>query len=599
MLSQLELLAEVDALTAELLAWADRAPDWPAARQCQALMRRLAQRSNSMRIRLDAPLVVATLGGTGTGKSSLVNALVGSEVTTAGHLRPTTRKPVLICHPRITPEQLEIDRDKVELVERDLPALTDLVLLDCPDPDSAEDATPGSNLAMLRDLLPHCDVLLVTATQQKYDSARVAQELVAAAPGTRLVFVQTHADSDEDIRDDWRRVLTADFAAGQMFFVDSLSALADARAGIQPRGEFGRLVDFLTRELAGAAAKRIRRANFLDLVENTLTTCREQVDAAMPAIEQLEAGLTAQRQRLAQRLSGQMRSELLTSRRPWENRLLGEVASAWGFSPFSCLLRMYQGLGGLLSGAALWRARNPAQMALWGVWEAGRRWHAGRQTRQADNAASRAVTFSWEETELRTAAMIVEGYAAEACLKRDETQLAVVEREAAQAGANFVRQAAADVQTLLGRLARRHTGWFTRWRYEILLLAMLGLLLYRFGKNFFYDSWLAVEFGLANQPHPPLGTDFLVSAAVVLLAWCGLLLWMFTSRLRRGLSAAIDELADGWNSPRVAASLFANLESQCRQIKHFREDLERLQATTASLQNRLAEPEPKLGHRIV
>jgi hypothetical protein len=599
MFSHLELLAEVDALTAELLAWADQAPDWPAARQSQALVRRLAQRSNSMRIRLEAPLVVATLGGTGTGKSSLVNALVGSEVTTAGHLRPTTRKPVLICHPRITPAQLEIDRDKVELVQRDLPALNDLVLLDCPDPDSTEDASPGSNLAMLRDLLPHCDVLLVTATQQKYDSARVVQELVSAAPGTRLVFVQTHADSDEDIREDWRRVLAADFSTGQMFFVDSLAALADARAGLQPRGEFGRLVDFLTRELAGAAAKRIRRANFLDLVESTLASCREQVDAGLPAIEQLEAGLMVQRQRLAQRLSGQMRSELLTSRRPWENRLLGEVASAWGFSPFSCLLRMYQGLGGLLSGAALWRARNPAQMALWGVWETGRRWHRGRQTRQADSAASRAVTFSWEEAELRTAAMIVEGYATEAGLKRDETQPAVVEREAAQAGATFVRQAAADVQTLLSRLARRHTGWFTRWRYELLLLAMLGVLLYRFGKNFFYDSWLAVELGFANVPHEPLGTDFLVSAGVVLLAWCGLLLWAFTLRLRRGLATAIDALAEQWNSPRVAASLFAGFENQCRQIKHFREDLERLQTTTAGLQKRLAEPEPRLGHRII
>ena len=50
-------------------------------------------------------------------------------------------------------------------------------------------------------------MLLVTATQQKYRSARVADELAAAARGTRLVFVQTHADTDDDIREDWRAVL--------------------------------------------------------------------------------------------------------------------------------------------------------------------------------------------------------------------------------------------------------------------------------------------------------------------------------------------------------------------------------------------------------
>ena len=44
--------------------------------------------------------------------------------------------------------------------------------------------------------------------------------------------------------------------ADHIFFVDSLRALADAQAGIQPRGEFAALSDRLTRQLAGAAASR-------------------------------------------------------------------------------------------------------------------------------------------------------------------------------------------------------------------------------------------------------------------------------------------------------------------------------------------------------
>ena len=48
---------------------------------------------------VDAPLLAVVGGSTGAGKSTLINSLVGAEVSTAGVLRPTTRGPVCICHP--------------------------------------------------------------------------------------------------------------------------------------------------------------------------------------------------------------------------------------------------------------------------------------------------------------------------------------------------------------------------------------------------------------------------------------------------------------------------------------------------------------------
>src|ERR1019366_6632761 len=45
---------------------------------------------------LSAPAVVVVSGSTGAGKSTLVNSLVGAQVTAAGVLRPTTRHPVLV-----------------------------------------------------------------------------------------------------------------------------------------------------------------------------------------------------------------------------------------------------------------------------------------------------------------------------------------------------------------------------------------------------------------------------------------------------------------------------------------------------------------------
>ncbi|MGJ9494535.1 dynamin family protein [Actinotignum sp. GS-2025a] len=48
---------------------------------------------------LDAPLVAVVGGSTGSGKSALVNALVGAPVTASSALRPTTRIPVLAHAP--------------------------------------------------------------------------------------------------------------------------------------------------------------------------------------------------------------------------------------------------------------------------------------------------------------------------------------------------------------------------------------------------------------------------------------------------------------------------------------------------------------------
>ncbi|PJE94193.1 ATP-binding protein [Streptomyces carminius] len=47
----------------------------------------------------EAPLLAVVGGSTGAGKSTLVNSLVGRRVSDAGVLRPTTRTPVLVCHP--------------------------------------------------------------------------------------------------------------------------------------------------------------------------------------------------------------------------------------------------------------------------------------------------------------------------------------------------------------------------------------------------------------------------------------------------------------------------------------------------------------------
>ena len=202
-----------------------------------------------------------------------------------------------------------------------------------------------------------------------------------------------------------------------------------------------------------------------------------------------------------------MQAELLANRRQWENRLLAQTASRWGLSPFALVLRVYQGFGGLLSGALLYRARTPAQMALWGALEGV---HAWRKRQQQQTGRARRRPGRRRRLGRRRAAQGRDD-------RRRLRRRGRAGPRAAQCDTRWPPRpkrppgtsspaCPAELESLIARLAQRHTGWFTRWRYELLLAAMLGLLLYRLGKNFFYDSWLA------EPPSPVFGLEFYVSA---------------------------------------------------------------------------------------
>jgi len=113
-----------------------------------------------------APLVVVVLGSTGSGKSSLFNALAGRDVSPSGILRPTTRRPVALSHPDDADAELLpglAERDALELVVD--PAIgRGLVLVDAPDFDSVELA----NRALAVELLEAADLVIFVTTATRY-----------------------------------------------------------------------------------------------------------------------------------------------------------------------------------------------------------------------------------------------------------------------------------------------------------------------------------------------------------------------------------------------------------------------------------------------
>jgi hypothetical protein len=164
--------------------------------------------------------------------------------------------------------------------------------------------------------------------------------------------------------------------------------------------------------------------------------------------------------------------------------------------------------------------------------------------------------------------------------------------DAREASTAVVERMGTELDTLIGRLARRHTGWFTRLWYESLLLAMLGVLFYRLAKNFFWDSWLA------ETPVPVAGIEFYLAALFWLALWCVILLWMFTMKLRRGLRREVDRLADGWREEPTSRGLFTRIERQCDRAVRFHDDVERLANEVHRLRDQLAQSgNDQLGRR--
>ncbi len=114
---------------------------------------------------VDKPLlVIVFMGGTGVGKSSLLNALAKGPIAQASFSRPTTRDPVVYYHLSVRPDRLDKALQQCRLVAHDRPGMEQKVLVDTPDLDSNE----PENREKLKQLLPIADVVLYVGSQEKY-----------------------------------------------------------------------------------------------------------------------------------------------------------------------------------------------------------------------------------------------------------------------------------------------------------------------------------------------------------------------------------------------------------------------------------------------
>lgn len=151
--------------------------------------------------------VVALAGATGSGKSSLFNVLVGSEVATVGARRPTTSKPTAAVWGEEPAGPLldwlgVVKRHHVAAdttVAGTVGTLDGLVLLDLPDFDSRE----TSHRVEAERVLELVDVFVWVTDPQKYADARLHDDYVSALAThdavTVVVLNQADRLSDSEV----------------------------------------------------------------------------------------------------------------------------------------------------------------------------------------------------------------------------------------------------------------------------------------------------------------------------------------------------------------------------------------------------------------
>lgn len=253
--------------------------------------------------RIDAPLLAVLGGSTGAGKSTITNSLVGADVSQAGVLRPTTRAPVLVCHPDdfawfsdpagVLPNLArttgagEVGATGLRLTTTEsVPA--GVGILDAPDIDSVEIA----NHDLAAQLLGAADLWLFVTTAARYADA-VPWEYLGTAKerSTALAIVVNRIPpgSEREVVQHFSEMLDERGLSGAEVFPIAEGELVDGRIGeaVAPVRDW-------MRALAGDSADRQKLVRAT--VNGALNSIPERTSRIAAALDDQEDRVTALRE---------------------------------------------------------------------------------------------------------------------------------------------------------------------------------------------------------------------------------------------------------------------------------------------------------------
>ncbi|MBN2177671.1 MAG: hypothetical protein JW722_08465 [Demequinaceae bacterium] len=155
------------------------------------ILQQLDQHLIPRALEASAPAVIAVGGSTGAGKSAIVNALVGEDLTPAGVLRPTTMTPHLFHNP--ADADLLSSSTKRAILHPHHAIPRGITLVDSPDLDSLV----GDNREMAREMLDAADLWVFVTTAARYGDSVPWEVLRSGAErGASIAIVLNRVTAD-------------------------------------------------------------------------------------------------------------------------------------------------------------------------------------------------------------------------------------------------------------------------------------------------------------------------------------------------------------------------------------------------------------------
>jgi hypothetical protein len=163
------------------------------------------------------PLIVAFMGGTGVGKSALLNRLAGKAIAKSGIERPTSREVTLFYHHSIALPALadQLPLAKINLAHHDDERKKNIIWIDMPDFDSTE----LSNKQQVLNWLPHIDILIYVVSPERYRDEKAWRLLLAEGGKHAWLFVLNQWDRGQpaQLADFNQQLQKAGFIAPMIF----------------------------------------------------------------------------------------------------------------------------------------------------------------------------------------------------------------------------------------------------------------------------------------------------------------------------------------------------------------------------------------------
>ncbi len=298
-----------------------------------------------------APILVALVGSTGAGKSTLMNSLVGAQVSNTGTRRPTTNSPVLACHPgdarwfaenvflptlpRVRQQGLAMPgRDGLLVLAENGGMPEGVALLDTPDIDSVVQA----HREFAHQFLDASDLWLFMTSASRYADAAVWELLQQARDrdaSLAIVLSRVAPAAARQLSAHFDAMLAANGLAGVQRFMIAETVLTDGKLPPEIYGPVRKWLDDTS------VMQERRVAVLTQTMSGVLDTFRGRVpDLAEQAETQLSVSAELQAQARACYAAGLAEFDEATRN---GSLLRGEILARWqDFTGTGDLLRMLQ-----------------------------------------------------------------------------------------------------------------------------------------------------------------------------------------------------------------------------------------------------------------